>query len=276
MSRTTLGFCILALILLTIAYDRFRSEPSAASAPIVKDPPLSAEDSQPESAIVRQADTDTRLKPAIPSAEDTPAASPPDKDSNQGLTSLPRGPDDLKDDEFLAKYKSADLAPLLEKPSRHSFPTDSSFGLFVIREARIILNTRGEEIQFRRWLGGNAQALDSRSCVSIMSSDGIPIIGSVEDGTLTVRDGPIKNSHLIGISEKHFFLIYSDFVGNQEMMIANQAKMSGILMYYSRTRNGALAYQGQSVRWSDSNHAAHWRLEGPDYCRYSFNDPNPN
>jgi hypothetical protein len=213
----------------------------------------------PKSTLIPQTGKD-----AIPTFQSPPTA----KKSQVDELTFPRERDDLREAQFIAKYKNSDINALtMRKPVT---TIQGTLGvLFVIGEARVITTLDNGEVQYRRWItqGPTAGSFGLDSCISIQKSGETPIIGSFEDGSLTVRDGPIRNSYLLGLSEKHFFLIYDDVVAWEE--IRSNPHISGTLLYYMRTDDGEMVYQGFGSRWID---VGRQKLDALNFCSSSFSD----
>lgn len=180
---------------------------------------------------------------------------------------FPRGPDDLREEQFVEKYRNSDIEALARGSTLTSYQDVVNGIMFIIGESRALL-VNNLEIEWRRWInrGRTADSISENSCISIKSPGEAPIVGSIGGGTLAIRNGPIKNSYLLSISNKHYFLIYDDPIAWEEMA---EARMTGTLLYYVRNSDGKIVYQGHGSRWTDMPQGSNFG-EGVDFCRYSF------
>ena len=191
---------------------------------------------------------------------------------SDGSFHLPRETDDLTEKDFIKKFKDSDIALLTEGKPRTDFNGVRSGDLFLLNQAALIETNRSGELQFRRSISAGAEyTLKPTSCVSVRGSDHALVIGTAEDGNLTVRDGPIPHSMVLAISEKHYFLTYRDWVAEEEHSknIPTELSMEGVILYFKRRADGKIIYQGKAV---GSDHDEGSSAVYLDYCRKSFSD----
>lgn len=213
----------------------------------------------PPSALV------TSLPPPVVAA--VPSPSPPPKEEH-----LPRGPDDLTDADFIKKYQNHGISDWLKQKPLRRFPPSEWGNIFVINTALVLALDGGGELQYRSSIANEPDDLaEPVSCVSIRSADKTLTVGEFGDGTLHIRHGPIPNSYLMSISEKHYFLSYNDRVSDQEIINHYEhptpSSPFGILLYYVKGEDGQIRYQGHAVRWDEDPTG---QLRNPDYCRSTF------
>lgn len=174
-------------------------------------------------------------------------------------------PQRLREEYFTAKYENYDLAELLKQPPLTEFSNVTPGTLFVRHESGTITTGQNEEIQFRRDISISSEdEIDPRSCISIQLPDKTVVFGSLKDGSLEIRQGPVTDSFLISINQTHHFLIYSDVLLWEELR--RNPRPTGALLYF--TNDEAHRAKGKWSKWTSADPEFRW--SGSDFCLNSF------
>lgn len=264
------------LVLGVMAYSRLSRPPKRGHVQIQDEapspPPAHSQEKSSDQPAAKQDPKELPETVTIPGPSPTQV---PTKALFNEDSHLPRGPDDLKEKDFINKFKDHEISSLLEQKPLHHFPAVVTGSLFIGNDAAIIATDRQGEIEFRRSIGQiNDNGLKTQSCVSIRGSDKVPIVATFADGTLSIRDGPVANSFLLSISEKHYFLIYSDLVAWEEIRNhipqepSSDPGAPGVMLYYLRGPDQKITYQGRRVRSETGDPIGRFYYD--DFCRYAF------